>query len=461
MKTELLEQEKNNVKIKVEFEAEEFTESLNETLREIAQKASVPGFRKGRIPRKVLEMRFGKEGLYSEALEKMLPNAIKQVVDDYDLDAIAAPSLNVENIHEGEPLVCELTFEVLPEILLPELEDIEVEKLRPKVTDELVEEMVQEFRKQHATLTPIERPAGEDDVLSVTFSTQVLGSEGSESTSSEESKPTDMDLGAAAIRKEIRDVLLGKTKGDKAETEFDVEPDYQDRSVAGKRIHYNMKVEEVKEKVLPEMTPEFYKKVLNMEVDSEEAFKAEMRKRLTEHQERENANHAREMAIEAIATRSEMEVPETLLARQMEHLRTRDAAEAKRRFNAEMEEVLRNSSISLAEYEQGLREQAQAIVRRTLTLDEVGKKFNVEVSKEEMEAEITHMAETYGVEPAKLRATFFKNRDRMEKMVDDLRYTKIADRIMEKVQIKDVDELTPVASASSEQKAESATKNEE
>ena len=447
MKTELLGQEKNIVKVKVEFEAAEFTASLNEAIQEIGQKASIPGFRKGHTPRKVIEMRFGRESLYNEVLEKIIPEAIEQVVGDYDLDTLGAPSLIVEDIHEGQPLICELTFEVSPEVVLPELGDIEVEKLIPKVTDEMIDAMIKEFRNKHSVLNTVERPVGEGDVVAMSYTTRVLDPDNADAIEGS-LQQNDVDLADPSIRQEIKNALLGKSKGDKAETEFEVDAEYQDKSLAGKKIRYDITVEEVKERVLPEMAPAFYKQVLEMQLDSEEAFKEELTKRMHDHLENENTSQASNLAINMISGRAELEVPDTLLQRQMEFLKERDASETQRRFKKEMEEVLRMSGISLAEYEQGIREKALDIVRRTLVLDEVGKKFDVEVQKEEFEAEIDRMAGTYGVEPAKLRAMFYKNKDRMMQTVDELRYEKIAKLIMEKVKIKDVDELSSSQKAS-------------
>lgn len=442
MKTELLGQEKNIVKVKVEFEAGEFTASLNEAIGEIAQKASVPGFRKGHTPRRIIEMRFGRDGLYNEALEKMIPDAIEQVVADYDLDTIAPPSLKVDDIHEGQPLTCELTFEVTPEVVLPELDGIEVEKLKPQVTEEMVEAMVKDFRMKHSTLNPVEHPAGENDVLATTYVTQILSTDSSEPVKGDAQKG-EIDLADASIRPEIKEALIGKSRGENASAEFDVDADYSDQSIAGRRIHYDITVDEVKERIFPDMTPEFYKQVLGVDLDTEEAFREELKKRMLEHLDSENTAQASNRAVNMIAERSELEIPDTLLNRQMEFLKERDAAESKRRFNKEMEEVLSLSSISPAEYEQGVRTKAVDIVRRTLVLDEIGRKFDVEVQKEEVEAEISRMAAGYQIEPAKLRAMFYKNKDRMMQVVDELRYGKIARLVMEKVKVKDVDELTP------------------
>ena len=148
MKTELLGQEKNVVKIKVDFEPEEFQGGLKKALSDLSQQARIPGFRRGHIPRKILEMRLGRETLYREAMENILPDNIKKIIEDYELDTIATPSVEFGDIHEGEPVSCEVTFEVLPEVTLPTLEDLEIELRRTVVADEMVEQLIRHFRKE-------------------------------------------------------------------------------------------------------------------------------------------------------------------------------------------------------------------------------------------------------------------------------------------------------------------------
>ena len=115
MKTELLGQEKNVVTIKLDIEASEFTKALNKALNELSQQVNMPGFRKGKTPRKILEMRFGKEALYHEALDKIVPDQIKQIVEDYDLEPLESPTLDIkEKIEEGKNVICDLIFEVRP-----------------------------------------------------------------------------------------------------------------------------------------------------------------------------------------------------------------------------------------------------------------------------------------------------------------------------------------------------------
>ncbi|MDR1648911.1 MAG: trigger factor [Synergistaceae bacterium] len=440
MKTELLGQEKNIVKIKLEFEAEEFASSLDRTVQEFAQKANVPGFRKGHISRKILEMRLGKESLYAEAFEKMLPKAIEQIEGDYDLETIDTPSLNVDfgSIQEGQPLACELTFEVAPAISLPEIEEIEVERQRcPEVEDEILDGMIAKYRGDCSTLVPVDRAAADGDVVFVSHVAQVFGDEG-EQLAVEEAQDSDIDL-QETLRSEIREALLGKKKGDEAEAEFEVEADHENAAIAGKRFRYTFIVKEVQERILPEMGPEFYRKVMGAELETEDEFREELKRRFIEFMTNDIQTRLVDAAVKEVVSKSELEVPDTLVKREMEHQRKHDISEAEERFKLSMEEYLHRSSISPATYEQNLRESAEKRVRNTLVLEEVGSKFGVTVEMDELAAEIARLAVVYNIELARMKAILHKDENRVAQMVKELRYNKIARLIAEKVKVKDSD----------------------
>lgn len=449
MKTELLSQEKNIVRIKVEFEAAEFSKGLAEALGEISRKTNIPGFRKGHAPRRVIEMRVGREALYNEALEKILPRALQQVVEDYDLDTISDPSIKINEIREGEPVTCELTLEVMPETELPVLEEIEVERLNAKVTEEMVESLAHDIRRQHSLLEPVERSAEEGDVVSVNFTTRVL-----EDTASIESEPqkSDIDLSDENIRSEVRVALIGKKSGETTETEFEVEADYRDSTVAGKRVHYTMTVEDVKARILPELDVVFFKKLFGegTEITTTEAFLGKLRDDLLSRLKAENENQAANRAVDQVSKRSILEVPDTLVERQVQLLKARDEEEAKRRFGVDVKELLRREGEEESAYETLIRSRATEMVRRTLVLDAIGKKYEVEVTKDDFEAEVDHRSALYGIDRNRLLGILYKDRKSMSQVLDDLRYSKITDRLMTLVKVKDVDELSDVRTETAE-----------
>lgn len=452
MKTELLGQEKNVVRVKVEFEAAEFSKGLAEALGEISRSTNIPGFRKGHAPRRVIEMRIGRQTLYNEALEKILPGALQQVVEDYDLETISDPSIHVDDIHEGEPVTCELTLEVMPETELPALEEIEVERLNSKVTDDMVNALILDIRKRHSHLESVERPAGKEDVVAVNFVTRVL-----DDASSGEGDPQkgEIDLSDEDIRDEVRSALLGRAAGETVETEFDVEPDYRDSTVAGKRVHYTMTLETVNTRILPDLDAAFFKTLFgeDTEVATEEAFRRKIGDDLLARMKRENEAHAADRAVDEVARRSKVEVPESLVERQAELLKKRDDEDARRHFNIGMKELLSVKNEDEARYEGIIRSRAVEMVRNMLVLDAIGKKYDVEVSKDDFEAEVDRRTAIYGIDRNRLLGLFHKDRKFMAGVVDDLRYSKITALLMTLVKVRDVDELSaPQAEAASADK---------
>ena len=173
MRSELISQEGNVVSIKLTFEAEEFVEGVNKAVKELSSKVSIDGFRKGHVPRKILEMRLGKRDIYAEAIEDMLPEAIGQVVNDYDLDLIDEPNVSIDMMEEGSPVDVSLTFEVTPEVVLPEIAEIVVKRPVASVDDDTVSRTVDEVRMQNATLSPVDDAAGEGHVVEIEYTTVV------------------------------------------------------------------------------------------------------------------------------------------------------------------------------------------------------------------------------------------------------------------------------------------------
>ena len=443
MKTELLGQEKNVVKVKVDFEAEEFTQGLNKTLKDLSQRISIPGFRKGHAPRRIIEMRFGRDAIYDETLNNIID--VRQIVEDYDLEMIDSPSLDTDlnAIVEGEPVSCTLSFEVMPEVELPDIESIEVEKLRTNVTDDMVDKLVRHVRKENAEVKPVERPVQNDDLVDVELTVQVLEPEADART--EEPHKVKIDLFDESTRSEIRDAVTGKNKGDEAEAVFTVEPDHQRKEYAGKKLRYAMKIENISEYVLPELNEDFYVKLFGKDTDvrSEEAFRDRLRKDLADSIENENKNDAEYRALMEIVKQSKVDVPETLINRQAQSLRRADEEEAKERYGVSLAEIFgRGNKDWEKDYVAVRRVRAEAMMRQSLVADAIGDKYGVEVEKEDIEAELKRRAALYNMNKDTLAGYYYKNEKAMDKLADDVRYTKTTSMLLEKVKVKEVDELT-------------------
>lgn len=440
MKTELLGQEKNIVRVKLEIEPEEFAGGLKKALKELSQEVNIPGFRKGHAPRKILEMRFGRDAIYNEALEKILPENIRKITEDYELETIDTPSVNVETLKEGEPVVCEIKFEVMPEVELPDIENIEVERLKSDVKDESLEDLIWNIRRRYSEQKPVERQIEKDDVVDVDFTIQV--------PDDENIGPNDnkIDLADKSVRKEVAEALIGHSKGDTVETDFDIEKNHVEKRIAGKRVHYIMNVKQVYECVMPELNEDLFKKYYgeNTDILTEEAFRAKLFEDLKEQMVRECDEDAENRAMDKIVKLSKLDVPETMVMREVEALRKSDEEMARTRYNAELKDVLGDGS---PDWEKGynvvLRSRAAGVVRYSLVVNALSKKYEITVEKEDIDAELERRSKLFGIEKSALLGYFYKNQNELNRLVNVVHDDKVTKAVMGLVKIKDVDEITP------------------
>ena len=357
--------------------------------------------------------------------------------------------MDLSSIHEGEPVACELRFEVMPEVELPDIESMEVERLRTIVTDEMVDRLVRHVRKENAEVRPVDRPVGNDDLVDVDLVIHVLEPMGYLS----EPRREQIDLFDEMLRQEIRSALVGKSKGDMEEAVFRVEEGHEDKRFAGKELSYAMTIQGVSEYVLPELNEEFYKKLFGEDTDihTEEDFRNKLRADLTSTMERENANNAELRALMAVTRGAKVDVPDTLINRQVQALRRADEREAKEHYGSDLRGVLGRDN---EDWEKGymglLRLRAESMVRQSLVVDAIGKKYDVNVEKEDIDAELDRRAGLYKTDKNVLMGFLYKNQNALDQLVDDVRYSKITSLLLTKVRVKDVDELTPEQPETSE-----------
>ncbi|GAB1426602.1 trigger factor [Aminivibrio sp.] len=447
MRSELISQEKNIVTIKAEFEEKEFAKNVQKAVNELSSKVSVPGFRKGHTPRKILEMRFGKQALYAEALETMLPEAIDSIVKDYEMDLIGEPDVTIDKMEEGAPVEITLTFETTPEVVLPELSEITVDRTIPQVDEKTVDETIEEIRTRNAALSPVtDRPIEGKDVVDIEYYTVVPASEETE----EERHGPDtapLDLVDGNIRREILDALVGKNIGDVVPVEVDIQEDYPEQNLAGKSIRYEMTVKDVKEKIPPEMNSEFFKKILQQECEDSAAFREEVKKRILERMTAENQSQAEYSAVEKVTELAQLDVPESLIARQIEAMKKEDAERIEKSKNMTLEEFLEEAGTTPEEYGENVRKQAEGIVRRSLVLDKIAEKLGITVEREDFAVEMSKLAATYQIDADRLVNSLFKDEKRLVEMANSIKYKKTVKALMDIIQINDTEKPQFVPSA--------------
>ena len=203
MKSEILSQDRNILVIKSEVEADSFAKAVSDAARDLSRKANLKGFRKGHVPRKTLELFFGKETLYQEALERLLPRVVDELLQEYDLVLIDEPKIQMGTVEEGKPLDVEFTFEVRPEVTLPNPESLTATRPLHTVDEDLVDQQIQKVLEMNATLLPLEeqRTITPEDIVDLRYNSYVLEGEKQESLETDQKSP--VELQNPSLRREI------------------------------------------------------------------------------------------------------------------------------------------------------------------------------------------------------------------------------------------------------------------
>ena len=450
MRTELLGQEKNIVRIKLEIDAGECTKALKKTLSELSQQVNIPGFRKGHVKRSVLEMRFGREAIYNEALDKIMPDQIKQMIADYELDPLESPEFKLDaKIEEGKDITGEMVFEVRPEVELPEVDGMEIEKVISEVNDEAVDNLAKKIQIQLADIKPADRPIQDGDLVDIELTIRTINDDGSDTEAQPKPDTTHekINLADETIRAQVREVLIGKSKGDSAEAVFDVEEGHADRALAGKHVRYIMKVEDVSEYVLPEINEEFYKKVFGDDTDikDNDAFRARLRKDLEAEVAETSRTDLQNRAVDMVVKGSTVEVPDSLIERYAHSMRHDDEHWAQDNGVNLTEAYALDTEEGRNGYDKLLHDRAEAAVRSILIMDAAAKKFDVRLEQSDLDAEFQRRADQVNVTKGMVAKYYYENRQMLDRLVDELRWSKIADALISHMTVKEVKELSQLA----------------
>ena len=437
VKSELLSQEKNIVTIKVTVDKDDFAKQLRDTYVSVGRRVSIPGFRKGKVPAKILEMRLGRESLKAQAIEDMMPSLLDEVCAEYDLETIASPSVEDLSMNDGEDVVFTAKFEVQPEVTLPDLSGITVDQPVFEVTDAMVDEALESMKKRYASFVPVDRAAARGDKVRASYSMVVKDDAGAEIISHEPQEST-FEPDPLSVRPEIVEVLTGTQAGMKVETDVKVADDYHDKSVAGRMAHYTFDVIEVQEPVAPEMNDGFFKKVSRAEVHSVDELKADIRKNMEERIKAVARVAAENEAVAKIAEGATVDVPDSMIARQKEHLKSRFEENVKARTGMTLEEYYKSEGHDLAELEENLAKDALRDVKNYLVVDACARQLGVTVEKADLDQEIAKMAADYGISPESISDMLKKRPEDFENMLSSARYRKTMQAIMAKVKINEV-----------------------
>lgn len=389
MNSKLEKIEKNTATLEIEVDAEQFEIGLQKAYKRNVSRFNIPGFRKGKAPRSIIERHYGEGIFYEDAINILCPDAYETAVEEHGLHPVDKPLIDIVQIEKGKSLIFKAVVVVKPEVKLGQYKGIEIEKKEYPVTDEDVEKELSRLRDANARMVTVEgRPAKEGDMLILDYKGFVEGEQFEGGTA--ENQP--LVLGSGRFIAGFEEQLVGANAGDDVEVKVRFPEEYHSESLAGKEAMFRVKVKEIKEKELPVMDDEFAKDV--SEFDSLEELKKDIRDRLEKRAEARARNEMENEAIKKAAASAEIDVPEVMIEKQIDSM-VKDFELQLMYQGLKLEDYLAHIQGSVEDLRNNLKQDAEERVRTQLTLEKISQVEGITETQGELDEEIEKTAKQY------------------------------------------------------------------
>ena len=417
--------EKNMAKLTIEVAAEEVEKAIQEAYLKEKNKISLPGFRKGKVPRKMIEKMYGAGVFYEDAANTLIQGNYPAAADESGIDIVSRPTIDIVQIESGKPFIFTAEVAVRPEVKLGKYLGVQVTKVDTSVSEDEVAEALEKERNNNArTVTVTDRPAANGDTVVIDFEGFVDGVafEGGKGENHS------LELGSHSFIDTFEDQLVGKNAEDEVEVNVTFPEQYQAAELAGKPAMFKVKIHEIKTKELPQLDDEFAQDV--SEFDTLAEYKEDVKKRLTEQKENEAKRTKEDEAIQKIIDKSEMELPEAMIETQCENM-VNEFAQRIAQSGLSMEQYMQFSGLTIEKLKEQVRPEVETRIKSSLVLEQIAKEENIEVTEEDIDAEVAKMAAAYGMEADKLKE--YMGDAEKESMKRDISVTKAVALIMDNV----------------------------
>ena len=417
--------EKNMAKLTIEVAAEEVEKAIQAAYLKEKGKISIPGFRKGKVPRNMIEKMYGAAVFYEEAANTLIQDNYPGAVEESGVDIVSRPTIDIVQIESGKPFIFTAEVAVRPEVKLGKYKGVQVTKIDTSVSDDEVAETLEKERNNNArTVSVTDRAVAMGDTAVIDFEGFVDGVafEGGKGENHS------LEIGSHSFIDTFEDQLVGKNVGDEAEINVTFPEQYHAADLAGKPAMFKVKINEIKAKELPELDDEFAQDV--SEFDTLAEYKEDVKKRLAEQKENDAKRTKEDEAIQKIIDKSTMEIPEAMIQTQCENM-VNDFAQRIAQSGLSMDQYMQFSGLTVDKLMEQVRPEAETRIKSSLVLEQIAKEENIEVSDADIDAEVEKMAAAYGMEADKLKE--YMGDAEKESMKRDIAVTKAVDLIMENV----------------------------
>ena len=413
--------EKNMVKLTVEVPAENVEKAIQRAYLKTRKSINLPGFRKGKAPRQLIEKMYGKEVFYNDAIDELLPKAYGDAADECGEELVSRPKIDIVQMESGKPFIFHAEVAVKPGVELGTYIGVSVEKTPIEVADEAIEaELLKEREANARNITVDDRAVQKGDMISLDFDGSVDGVpfEGGKSEN------YDLTVGSGSFIPGFEDQLIGAEIGKDLDVNVTFPEEYHAKELAGKAAVFKCRVNSIRVKELPEIDDEFAQEVSEFETLDE--YKADIRERLLKEKEEDARKIKEDAVIQKIIEDAKMEIPDAMVEFQTEQLMD-DFAQRMQAQGLSLQQYFQFSGMTEEQYRAQMKPRALQNIQSRLVLEAVAKAENLEVTQEDVDAEIQRMANLYKMEVERVRELFGEYQ--LEEMKKDLAIQKAIDLV--------------------------------
>ena len=404
--------EKNMAKLTIEVSAEEVEKALQAAYLKQRKNISVPGFRKGKVPRQMIEKMYGPEIFYDDAANALIPDAYAKAYDECGLEIVSQPSIDVVQLEKGKTFIFTAEVATKPEVTLGEYKGLKVDKVSTRVTAKEVDAKLEEEQKKNArTITVEDRPVQDGDEVVLDFEGFVNGV----AFAGGKGENYPLTIGSGSFIPGFEEQLIGVEAEKEVEVNVTFPTEYHAEDLAGKEAVFKCTVHEIKVKELPELDDDFAAEV--SEFDTLDAYKADIKAKIKEEKASEGKRKKEDQAVEKAVANATMEIPEAMIDTQVQQM-IQEFSQRMQSQGLTMEQYFQFTGMTAAKMREEMRPQAVKRIETRLVLEAIAKAEKIEITDEKVEEEIAKMAEMYGMEVEKLKE--YMGEDEKEQMKADM-----------------------------------------
>lgn len=392
--------EKNMAKLTIEIPVEEVAKAEQRAYNKSKHQINVPGFRKGKAPRNIVEKIYGADIFMEDAVNDLLPTAYEEAVKESGLEIVSRPQIDYVQVEHGQPLIVTATVAVKPEVKLGKYKGLKLDLTAPEVTEEDILAELKREQEKNATMKDVEdRPVQEGDTVTLDYAGSIDGVPFEGGTAEEQ----ELTIGSGHFIPGFEDQMIGMEIGEERDLHVTFPEEYGAKELAGKEAVFHVKVHAISEKELPELNDEFASEV--SEFETLEAYKEDIRTKLQERKEKAFVQEKENAALEAAVKNAEMEIPQAMIDSQAEDM-VNEFGERLQMQGMRLEQYLQFTGMSMSQIVDQYKDQAKKRIEGRLVLEAIVEAEKIEINDEDREKGYQELAERYGMEADKVKDFF-------------------------------------------------------